>query len=78
MMMMAMMISQTLMSHPLKLVNIILQHCYNNIIIIMIQHCVGIQENTKGSTNGVDHDSGLGTSRYKSTMSCTVSDVRTL
>ena len=35
-------------------------------------------ENTKGSTSGVDHDSGLGTSRYKSTMSYTMSDVRTL
>ena len=35
---------------------------------------IGIQEDIKG--DGVDHDSGLGTSRYKSTMSCTMSDVR--
>jgi hypothetical protein len=41
----------------------------------MIQHCVGIRESVKGSTSGVDRDSGLGTSRYKSTMSRTVSDV---
>ena len=41
----------------------------------MIQHFVDI---TKGNTSEVDHDSGLGTSRYKSTMSCTASDVRTL
>ena len=36
---------------------------------------IGIQENIKG--NGVDDDSGLGTSRYRSSLSYTISDVRT-
>ena len=73
MMMMTMMISQTLMRHPLELVNI------HALIFTTLLYdpilCIG---NIKGSTSGVDHDSGLGTSRYKSTMSHTMSDVRTL
>ena len=44
------------------------------IILIDIILYVGIQENVKSSGN-FDGDSGLGTSKYKSTTSCTMSDV---
>ena len=70
-----MMISQNLVTHPLELVIIsaciIQQYMYTD----MYHVYTGIQEIIKG--DGVDDDSGLGTSRYKSSLSYTISDVRT-
>ena len=74
MMKMMMMMDQNLGTHQLELV----WDFYACIAIaIIFLSLLILLEIIKGSGN-FDGDSGLGTSRYKSTMSCTMSDVRML
>ena len=73
--MMMMMISQNVVTHPLELVSWVYEYIIQQCDLTLCIYYIGIQENIKGG--GVDHDSGLGTSKYKSSLSCTMSNVRT-